>query len=234
MVKIYFQDLFCGFASFRFFLKYILKKTKAIIFDFDGVIAESVNVKTEAFAKLYRPFGKKIVEKVVAHHLANGGMSRYEKFRLYHREYLGAKLTDQQVNELSKKFSQMIVSKVISAPYVSGAYEFINTYHKDYAMFISTGTPYDEMVEILENRNLVNFFVGVYGSPEDKSLHIKEIIDRYGYEPDEMRCVGDSHTDLEASVNHGVPFVLRIHETNKHQFRDYDGKIIHDLTEFRA
>ena len=26
---------------------------KAIIFDFDGVIAESVNVKTEAFSKIY-------------------------------------------------------------------------------------------------------------------------------------------------------------------------------------
>ena len=53
---------------------------KAIIFDFDGVIAESVNVKTEAFASLYEPYGKDVVNKVEQHHLANGGVSRFEKF----------------------------------------------------------------------------------------------------------------------------------------------------------
>lgn len=37
---------------------------KAIFWDFDGVIAESVNVKTEAFYNLYLPYGIEIAEKV--------------------------------------------------------------------------------------------------------------------------------------------------------------------------
>jgi len=61
---------------------------KAIIFDFDGVIVESVQVKTDAFAEIYNPFGKEIVQKVVKHHKANGGISRFEKFELYHRNFL--------------------------------------------------------------------------------------------------------------------------------------------------
>ena len=57
---------------------------KGIIFDFDGVIAQSVEVKTEAFADMYKEYGKAVVNKVVQHHEDNGGMSRFEKFRLYH------------------------------------------------------------------------------------------------------------------------------------------------------
>ena len=56
---------------------------KGIIFDFDGVIAESVQVKTDAFAALYAVNGKDIVKKVINHHEANGGMSRFEKIKHY-------------------------------------------------------------------------------------------------------------------------------------------------------
>ena len=56
---------------------------KGIIFDFDGVIAESVQIKSDAFASLYEQYGDNIVKKVIEHHEANGGMSRFEKIRLY-------------------------------------------------------------------------------------------------------------------------------------------------------
>ena len=58
---------------------------KGIIFDFDGVIAKSVQVKTDAFVKLYKQYGSNFVKKVVEHHEANGGMSRYEKIKFYHK-----------------------------------------------------------------------------------------------------------------------------------------------------
>ena len=78
---------------------------KGIIFDFDGVIAESVEVKTEAFAALYKPYGNEIVEKVVEHNNANGGISRFEKFKLYHKLYLDTDLTDSDIERMSDKFS---------------------------------------------------------------------------------------------------------------------------------
>ena len=53
----------------------IFKEIQAILFDFDGVIADSVHVKTEAFAKIYEPYGKEVVNRVVTHHIANGGVS---------------------------------------------------------------------------------------------------------------------------------------------------------------
>ena len=123
-------------------------KIKAIIFDFDGVIAESVNVKTEAFSKMYAKYGSDIAKKVVEHHLSHGGISRFEKFKFYHKEYFGIELTNQQLQELANQFSELVVQKVIAAPYVPGALEFIQNNYKYYDLFISSGTPEDEIIEI--------------------------------------------------------------------------------------
>ena len=59
---------------------------KNIFFDFDGVIAESVSAKTDAFEEMYLPYGKDIAAKVVEYHKLHGGVSRYEKFKYFHKE----------------------------------------------------------------------------------------------------------------------------------------------------
>ena len=73
---------------------------KAYFFDFDGVLADSVEVKTLAFAKLFEEFGAGIQEKVVAHHRNHGGMSRYDKFR----HYYNCKNGDKRLMNLLKTF----------------------------------------------------------------------------------------------------------------------------------
>ena len=42
---------------------------KSIIFDFDGVIAESLHVKTEAFANIYVNASRTIAAKIAGHDL---------------------------------------------------------------------------------------------------------------------------------------------------------------------
>ena len=41
-----------------------MKKQKIIIYDFDGVICDSVDVKTDAFVELYCLYNSDIVEKI--------------------------------------------------------------------------------------------------------------------------------------------------------------------------
>ena len=45
-------------------------KYELVFWDFDGVIKESVSVKTDAFVDLFRPFGSDVCEQVRKHHLA--------------------------------------------------------------------------------------------------------------------------------------------------------------------
>ena len=81
-------------------IKKILKDKKFLIFDFDGVLVDSVAIKGDVFAEIYEPYGKKISDLVRNHHFSNGGMSRYEKFRYYHKNYLNLTLSEAELNKL--------------------------------------------------------------------------------------------------------------------------------------
>lgn len=184
-------------------------KVKAIIFDYDGVIAESVNVKTEAFAEIYRQYGEEIMQKVVEHHEANGGVSRYEKFKIYHKNFLGLEINQSKADELAEQFSNLVLQKVVESPYVSGAYEFISTNYQKFDFFISTGTPTDEIEIILERKNLRKYFKEVYGSPEKKGEHVNKILKKYNYIKEEIVFIGDALSDRDAARENGIEFVGR-------------------------
>ena len=100
---------------------------KGIIFDFDGVITESVHIKSEAFAELYGPYGKYVVQKVVKDHQRNDvGLSRFELFRYYHKKYLNIEISKQTEKKLISQFSKLVINKIIQAPYVPGVMEYID------------------------------------------------------------------------------------------------------------
>jgi beta-phosphoglucomutase-like phosphatase (HAD superfamily) len=60
-----------------------VRDRRVLFWDFDGVIKESVGVKTEAYTRLFEPFGAAVAARVREHHEAHGGMSRFEKLPLY-------------------------------------------------------------------------------------------------------------------------------------------------------
>ena len=98
-------------------MKFKIDKYEAFFFDFDGVIVDSINIKTDAFAELYKPFGEEVISKVVSHHVSHGGMSRFEKFRYYHENFINKKISESEMMELAQKFSDLVVGKVLSQLY---------------------------------------------------------------------------------------------------------------------
>ncbi len=193
---------------------------KAIVFDFDGVLVESVDVKTQAFAALYEKYGQDIVDKVVAHHLAHGGVSRYEKFRHYSREFLGKELDKDEEYSLGMHFSQLVEDAVVNAQFVPGAKEFLEQYYQKLILYVVSGTPDEELKRIVERRNMRHYFKGVYGSPEKKGVLIKQILQYGNYVQDRVLMVGDAITDYKGAVEAGVRFVGRIKDGSTNYFSD--------------
>lgn len=138
---------------------------KNIFFDFDGVLAESVHVKTQAYYDMYLPYGKEIAEKVVAHHQANGGVSRFEKFKIYHLEHLGIEITQLQLDDLAQQYSELVIEKVVNSPEIDGASEFLEDFSGELKFWIITGTPTAEIEIITERRGIKHYFVELCGSP---------------------------------------------------------------------
>lgn len=194
---------------------------KNIFFDFDGVIAESVNVKTAAFAKLYEPHGELVVQQVVDHHMANGGMSRFEKFKHYHKEFLNIDLDKKGIDEKAQEFSELVKQGVIDAPEVPGAHNFLSEFKDAYQMFIITGTPTDESKEICKARGIEKCLKGIYGSPQKKDYWSNFILNEFGLSPSETIFVGDALADYYAALNTNLKFYLREYDENIHLFNDF-------------
>ena len=180
---------------------------KAIVFDFDGVILDSVDVKTKAFEMLYAEYGKHIQQMVVKYHLDNGGISRFEKFKYFHNNLLNKDISNSQLKILGDRFSSLVFEKVCSSNYINGAYEFLQYCNKKYLNFICTGTPYSEIVKILHFKKLDKFFNHVYGSPMTKTQIIVEIQKRYDLEKNDILFIGDAMTDYNASQKAKISFV---------------------------
>lgn len=198
-------------------------KYKNIFFDFDGVIAESVDVKTKAFYKLYEPYGKKIAKKVVDHHMAHGGISRFEKFRIYHEYFLNKKIDETEVNNLAEQFSDLVVDGVVNAPEVIGAKKFIEKYNNQCRYWIITGTPTNEMIDIVRKRGILDYFEEICGSPTKKDIWSEYIIEKYNLFRDKIVFLGDAKSDMDAAKHSGIDFILRRNEENAELFKDYEG-----------
>ncbi len=193
---------------------------KNIFFDFDGVIVDSVNVKTKAFEKLYLKYGKNIAKKVVEHHRANGGMSRFEKFKLYHSMFLGSELSSLEVNQLAKEFSILVKEGVINSPEVNGSHKFLKKYNNKYNMFIITGTPTNESREICYSRGINYCFREVCGSPQKKDYWIKYLLKKYSLKISETIFVGDALADYDAAQSGEILFFLREYSENYNLFKN--------------
>jgi len=204
-----------------------VSRYQAIVFDFDGVILDSVKIKSRVFERLFESFGSDVVAKVRQHHLDNGGISRFEKFHYIYNEILGETLGVDASKELGDKFSEYAFEEVCQANYIAGAYDFLEKHHKQTPLYVASGTPESELVQITRHRQLDGFFTGIYGSPRRKGELINGIIKQLKIKPADVVMIGDASTDYEAAMETGTDFI-GVGEDSK-QFPDAS-IVIPDLT----
>ena len=89
---------------------------------------------------------------------------------------------------------------------VPGIMETLESLHSRLPMYVASGTPNEELLQVLDARNLTRFFKGVYGTPPGKTELLRRIIEQEDVAPNDTLMVGDSSTDLEAAQFCGTKF----------------------------
>ena len=194
---------------------------KNIIFDFDGVILDSLDCKTEAFYQMYLPYGEDIANKVRQYHILNGGVSRFEKFKTWHNQYLKVNLSEKEIQELANQFSDLVMENVIKSNPIPGAIEFIKRYSKDFNFFIISGTPDEEIKRICDAIGITVYFKEILGSPKNKKAWCNELKLKYEeLNSDNTIFLGDALSDYEAAQDNNFFFALRSANYNESIFSE--------------
>ena len=178
------------------------------VFDCDGVILDSNRLKTEAFARALEGDSEKYVDKMIAYHKANGGVSRYKKFRYYFQEINPHEDVEKNAKEAISRFAEIVQKGLIKCNHIPGVLDFINDVKKKgLSLFVVSGSDGEELREVFNKRKIDSLFSAIYGSPPTKTENMKKVKSQVGAQTKGI-FFGDSRSDLEAAEKFGLDFIF--------------------------
>jgi phosphoglycolate phosphatase-like HAD superfamily hydrolase len=203
----------------------LLRSSRLVIWDFDGVIKDSVSAKGNIFADIFSNATSQTRQRILDHHHRNGGVSRYVKIPLY-MSWCNIPETNENRDRLFSLFARQSFESVVNAPWIEGVQEYLRINEKKQRFYLVTATPVKEIQQIIAALDIDTCFLGAFGSPLQKKEAILSILDKEkGLKRSDSVFIGDSEVDYEAATACGVPFILR---------GEANGKIpaVHSLSNF--
>jgi phosphoglycolate phosphatase len=180
-----------------------------VVFDFDGTLCDSANVKTDAFYELYLDDqGPDFATAVRDYHLSNAGISRYDKIRYVERKLLGSDPNEERVEHVALRFSQLVEQAVVDAPLFDGVIEFLSTADSGIPLTIASATPTDELRRIADRKGVGGYFDAIEGSPQSKAAIITDYVSRFAVDPTHVVMVGDQPSDADGARGAGTDALL--------------------------
>jgi len=180
---------------------------KNILWDFDGVILDSMPVREYGFREIFKEYDAYLVEKVLKFHNENGGLSRYVKIRYFYEELLDEKIDESEVLELAEEFSIIMRKELTKKKYlISETVTFISQNHQNYNFHIVSGSDERELNFLCKELELSHYFKTIYGSPTPKNDLVKNVLLENIYNENETILIGDSKNDYEAAKINNLDF----------------------------
>jgi len=181
---------------------------KQILFDFDGVIVDSMSVRDYGFRTIMKGHEEKLIDAFIDYHRYNAGLSRYVKIRYFYEELLGKPISDEEVNALAYQFSIIMKEQLIDRSIlISETVKFIESIYQKIPLHIVSGSDEKELNYLCDALGLLKYFVTIEGSPTPKNKLVSDIMNRCKYNSKETVLIGDSINDHEAAKKSYMYFV---------------------------
>ena len=182
-------------------------KIKTILWDFDGVILDSMAVRDWGFKEIFKDFTELQVSKLIGYHRINGGLSRYVKIRYFYENILGKLISEERVLEYAEAFSVLMKQELTNTDnLIVDAVSFIRENSKKFSFHIVSGSDQSELRFLCKELGLETCFISIHGSPTPKNQLVKTLIEEHGYDKKNTCLIGDSINDFEAAKVNNISF----------------------------
>lgn len=191
-----------------------------LVFDCDGVVLDSNKVKTEAFRQAAMPYGREPADALAAHHVANGGISRYRKFEYFLSDIVPRGAHGPSLVELLERFASAVREGLESCAIAPGLTELRHA-TRDARWLIVSGGDQGELRDVFARRGLAGMFDGgIFGSPDTKEhILLRELASGNIRNP--ALFLGDSKYDHRAATHAGIDFMFMSMWTEVEDWRTF-------------
>lgn len=202
------------------------KKTKTILWDFDGVILDSMSIRDWGFRQIFKHYANEYVSKLIDYHRINGGLSRYVKIRYFYEVLLGKSITEDKVLQYAEAFSALMKQELIHPEnLINDALMFIKENFKNYNFHIVSGSDENELRFLCKALGIDSYFISIHGSPTPKTKLVKKLLKQHNYDSESTCLIGDSINDHEAATANNISFYgynnEKLKEIGKHYIEHF-------------
>ena len=212
---------------------------KCVVFDFDGTLVASNDIKRQVFfdiARTWDPAGEVAVEVIESWPSAN----RYEKtYRiaegLIRRQLLPAEASlDSWAARLADEYTARCERAIACCAEMPGATQALDELSEmGLLLFINSATPLVPLQQLLRLRNWTHYFRAVYGAEVSKAGNLRSISREFGAAPLEIVHIGDQPDDQQGAAEFGCHFVTMAAGSNEPTVHEHP-LLVRDLRELPA
>jgi phosphoglycolate phosphatase len=177
-----------------------------VVFDFDGTLVQSADVKHVAFFEIFPEEYASAVGAVLKRD-PEGSRNRVIPAMIAEAAAKGLPTASLQADKLLNAYSRRVAAGVEGAPEVPGVREILKTVGEHASVYIASTTPQQELLRHLELRDWTKWVQEAYGFPAEKPKVVKSLLDRHGCVPQRLLVVGDGETDEAAARSNGCAFL---------------------------
>jgi len=206
---------------------------RAVVFDFDGVILESMDLKVRVFRDLFGA-PPDAQERIARLYVAMGGMPIAVQLGRVYDEILGRPLSDADGDRLDREFRRRVDEGIAQCPFVPGMPAFLERRAPEHELFVVSGVPEEDLRAQVRDRGLTHLFRDVRGAPVAKPAHLAELLAARDWARHEVVFVGDARYDWQAAAENGVAFIGRVPPGRPNPFPDGVVALVADMLELEA
>lgn len=185
-----------------------LTNYKTILWDFDGVIMDSMPIRDKGFELVLSDYPKDQVAELMTYHRNNGGLSRYHKFRYFFEKIRKESISEEEITLLAGQFSKVMLENLLNPELlILDSVNFIRSNYQKFDMHIVSGSDQNELRTICDYLGLSMYFKSIHGSPTPKSELVKNVLTNNFYEPSKICLIGDSKNDFDAATENEIKFI---------------------------
>ena len=183
-------------------------ETKIMVFDFDGVIIDSAEVKIDEYRNLFSQFTKNetTLNEIINIYKNSAGIPRETTLKKVFKVVLNKTISNQEVENLSLDFSKRIFRRLEAIEPLKGVLEYL-TIHREVNKYIISGAPNSDVSYLTKKLKLSKYFKSIKGGPLNKKNEMINIRKLTNVKAQEIVYFGDQKNDCIAAKSAGVGFI---------------------------